>query len=106
MEIIYSPESQDDLINIYSYIASVLLEPEIAKDQVNRIRESIRKLDQMPMRHRIIDWEPWHSMGMRFFPINNYVVYYLVDLDRSVVQIVRIFYSGRDVENILIQKNN
>ena len=63
MKIIYSPESLDDLINIYSYISSVLLEPEIAENQVNRIRKTIRKLDQMPMRHRIVDWEPWILSG-------------------------------------------
>lgn len=104
MEIIFSPESLDDLINIYSYISSVLYEPEIAKNQVNRIREAIRNLDLLPMRHRIVDWEPWRSMEMRVFPVNNYEIYYLVDQNRSVVQIVRIFYSGRDVENI-INKN-
>ena len=105
MKIIYSPESLDDLINIYSYISSVLLEPEIAENQVNRIRKTIRKLDQMPMRYRIVDWEPWHSMKMRIFPINNYEVYYLVDLDQDVLQIVRIFYSGRDVESLINEEN-
>lgn len=101
MEIVYSPESLDDLINIYSYISSILHEPDIAVSQVNRIRNSIRNLDRMPLRHRIVDWEPWHSMEMRIFPINNYDIYYLVNSEQAIVQIVRIFYSGRDVQNII-----
>ena len=55
----------------------------------------------MPLRHRIVDWEPWHSMEMRIFPINNYDIYYLVNSEQAIVQIVRIFYSGRDVQNII-----
>lgn len=104
MEIIYSPEFLDDLITIYSYISSILHEPDIAAGQVNRIRNSIRNLNQMPLRHRIVDWEPWHSMEMRIFPINNYDVYYLVNSEQSIVQIVRIFYSGRDIQNIIKTK--
>lgn len=101
MKIIYSPESLDDLIRIYSYISTVLLEPDTAEAQVNHIRDNIRKLDNFPFRHKVVDWEPWHTMGMRLFPVNNYDVYYLVNEDQTNVQIVRIFYSGRDVENII-----
>ena len=37
MEIIYSPESVDDLISIYSYISSAFFEPDTAEEQVNII---------------------------------------------------------------------
>ena len=40
-------------------------------------------------------------MGMRFLPVDNFTVYYLVDNDEGKVSIVRIFYSGRDVEHII-----
>lgn len=106
MEIIYSPESLDDLISIYSYISSAFFEPDTAEEQVNRIRGNIRKLDQMPLRHKLVDWEPWHSMGMRFFPVDNYDVYYLVNMEESKVQVVRIFYAGRDVENIINREHS
>lgn len=101
MNINYSHESLDDLIGIYSYISSFLLEPDTAEVQVNQIRNGIRNLDSMPLRHKLVDWEPWHSMGMRIFPINNYEVYYYVNIEQSTVEIVRIFYDGRDVENLI-----
>ena len=105
MEIIYSPESVDDLIKIYTYIASVIQAPDNAKELVNRLRRNIRKLDYMPFRHRLVEWEPWNSMGMRVFPVDNFDIYYLVDTEKSVVQIVRIFYSGRDIENLIKTQN-
>ena len=68
---------------------------------MNRIRESIRSLDLFPEGHTTVEWEPWASLEMRFLPVDNYTVYYLVDNNEGKVNIVRIFYSGRDVEHII-----
>jgi toxin ParE1/3/4 len=38
---------------------------------------------------------------MRKMPVNNYVVFYLIDDPKHTVNIVRIFYGGRDVESIV-----
>ena len=100
-KIIYSPESLDDLRSIYMYIAYELLAGDTAEKQVNRIREAVRKLDVFPEGHSQVNWEPWVSLGMHFLPVDNYIVYYLVDNDSRSVSIVRIFYGGRDVEHII-----
>ena len=100
-QIIYSPESLDDLRAIYSYIAFEKPAPQNAEGQVNRIRQSIRSLDLFPEGHATVEWEPWASMGMRFLPVDNFSVYYLVDNDEGKVSIVHIFYSGCDVEHII-----
>ena len=100
-QIIYSPESLDDLRDIYSYLAFETLAPKNAEGQVNRIRKAIRALDLFPEGHTTVDWEPWASMQMRFLPVDNFIVYYLVDNNEGTVSIVRIFYGGRDVEHII-----
>ena len=90
-----------------TYGASILilpfekLAPPNAESQVNRIRKAIRSLDLFPEGHTTVEWEPWASMGMRFLPVDNFIVYYLVDTKEGTVSIVRIFYSGRDVEHII-----
>ena len=97
----YSPEALDDLRSVYSYIAFHLKERETAKKLTDRIRREIRALNEMPERYAPVDWEPWLSMGMRKLPVNNFVVYYLVDQPKRLVSVVRIFYGGRDVEAII-----
>ena len=99
--VIYVPAAKEDLKNIYRYIAFDLVEPKIAEKQVNRIRTCIKKLEQFPKKHPAVEWEPWSSIGMRFVPVDNYVVYYLVNDDNLLVTIVRIFYGGRDIKNII-----
>ncbi len=97
----YSPVAKDDLKSVYTYIAYTLLEKKIAADQTDRIRKEIRSLNVFPERYRLVDWEPWHQMGIRQVSIGNYVVYYRVDHEDKRVEIVRIFYGGQDVEAII-----
>ena len=75
----YSVDALDDLREIYSYIANELLVPETASAQLSRIRKEVRSLDFMPARYALVDWEPWHSMKMHQLPVDNFIVYYLVD---------------------------
>ena len=99
--VIYSSKAKDDLIEIYSYIAFALQVPDIAEGQVNRIRKTIRSLDFMPSRYITVEWEPWKSMRMHQVPVDNFVVYYVVNDDSRTVTVIRIFYGGRDIEDII-----
>ena len=75
----YSVDALGDLHEIYSYIANELLVPETAAAQLGRIRKEVRSLDFMPARYTLVEWEPWHSMKMHQLPVDNFIVYYLVD---------------------------
>lgn len=97
----YSPAAQDDIRAIYTYIAFELEAEQAARGQVDRIRDAVRKLDTMPERHETVGWEPWSSMGMRKLPVDNYIVFYVVDNDDKTVIVIRVFYGGRNIEGIV-----
>lgn len=99
--ILFSEEALNDLEGIYSYIAFSLEAPGVAEMQVNRIRAEIRTLCSMPERYMLVDWEPWHRMKMHRVIVDNYIVFYLVDNSEATVDIVRIFYGGRDIEGVI-----
>lgn len=101
----YSPEAKADLKAVYSYIAFSLHAKIAAKAQTNRIRKEIRSLSFMPEKYAQVDWEPWYSQGVRKVPVDNYIVYYLVNGEDHSVEIVRIFYGGQDVEGIIGEIN-
>lgn len=100
----YSEDALNDLREIYAYIANELLVPETAVEQIKRIRKEIRSLYFMPSRYAFVGWEPWHSMKMHQLPVDNFIVYYLVNDDKKTVTVVRIFYGGRDIEGIINSK--
>ena len=97
----YSAEAKEDLRNIYIYIAIELLSPYNAANQYRRISSAILKLEEMPLRFPLFKDEPWHTLGMRWFPIDNYLVFYFVDEGAHRVDIARIMYKGRNVEEQL-----
>lgn len=97
--IIYSDDALQDLMGIFDYISGQLREPAIAAAQVNRIREQIRSLGQFPARNKKVPWEPWHSVGMRQMPVDNFIAFYTIDDTQVAVQIVRIFYGKRDIQS-------
>ena len=96
--IIYTEESEQDLINIYRYIAINLSVPQTAKKQTDRIMDAINGLDEMHLKHKLYQNEPWHSKGLRVLPVDNYLVFYVVVEEEKLVAIVRIMYGGRNVE--------
>ena len=95
--IYYSAEAKQDLREIHEYISDVLMAPAAAANQMRKIMEGIRGLEDMPMRHRLYEEELWHSQGLRFLPVGNYLVFYLPDETSNTVSIIRIMYCGRDV---------
>lgn len=100
-KIFYTARAKRDLRGIYSYIAEELLVPDTAAGQAQRIMKEIRSLEEMPTRYRLYDDEPWHGLGLRFFPVDNYLVFYLPDENTNTVSIVRIMYGGRDIRRQL-----
>ncbi len=100
-KVIYTPLAVEDLKSIYKYIAFFLKAPQTAQSQTNRIRHSIKALNEFPDRNKVVDWEPWKSLYMHQLPVDKYVVFYLVNKTDQTVKIVRIFYSGRNLEDIV-----
>ena len=100
-KVMYTAGAKKDLRNIFRYISEELLDPENAAGQTERIMTAIRKLDTMPNRNRFYDEEPWHSRGLRFFPVGNYLVFYKTDdetIDFSNVKIEPIFEEMVDFD--------
>lgn len=97
----YTNQAREDIKVIYEYIAFELLVPDTATVQIQRIFKIVRGLDEMPMRFKFYEDEPWKSKGLRFVPVDNYLIFYLPIEETNTVSIVRIIYAGRDMNKQL-----
>lgn len=102
-ELIITEQADADLRGIYEYLAFELLSPENAARHLDRMEESIIRLEEFPQKFRMHDKEPWCSRGLRIMPVDNYVVFYIPDEDTKTVTVVRVMYNGRDVDTQLDQ---
>jgi toxin ParE1/3/4 len=94
-----SNEALVDMEQLYNYIAYVLLAPENAIGQYNRIADEILKLDTFPERFQIMDSELEHSKGIRRMLVDNYSVFYVVK--EGTVIVTDVLYSASDIESRL-----
>lgn len=100
-KIIFSENAKNDLMSIFRYISDELLEPNIAKKLSHRILSAIQALDEFPMRHGLCNNKKWKKAGLRFLPVENYIVFYIPDDVNCSLKIYRIIYGKRDLENQL-----
>lgn len=97
-EIILTKQADADLRNIYEYIAFTLFEPGIAAGQLERIEKGILSLDEMPGRFRLFEKEPWHSRGLCQMSVDNFIVFYIPKIEDKTVTVIRVLYSGMDID--------
>ena len=97
-EVTLTPEAKHDLREIYRYIAVELQSEQNANGQLDRLEENILKLDEMPERFRVYDWEPWHSRNLRVMPVDNYLVFYIPNHQVKTVTVLCVMYGGRDID--------
>ena len=90
-----------DMKAIYEYIALALMESEIAEKQYARIEKAIGGLDKMPERFRQYEKEPWKSRNLRIMPVDNFLIFYIVDNSNGAVTVIRVMYGARNVEKEL-----
>ena len=100
-EVTYTEGAKKDLKSIFGYISEKLLAPGNATGQTQRIMAAVRKLDTMPYRYKLYEEEPWYSQELRYFSVDNYLVFYKVDDEIRKVYVVRIMYGGRDIRTQL-----
>ncbi len=100
-EVQISEQADYDLRGIFEYIAFELQSPENACGQLDRLEEQISSLDTMPERYQLYEKEPWKNRGLRTLPVDNYIVLYIPDSTKKVVTILRVMYTGRNIDSQL-----
>ena len=101
-----SEQADRDLRGIFEYIAFELQAFENAVRQLERFEVAISRLDNMSKKFRRYDREPWYSRGLRVFPVDNYLVFYISDMKTKIVTVIRVMYGGRDVDKELKRHTN
>lgn len=94
------PPAVDDIQEIYNYIAYELKSVINAERTISKIRSEIENLSSFPNSFRLYPNEPWHTHGLRFMPAANYLVFFIVDDEKSEVNVLRILYGRMDFTKV------
>ncbi len=99
--ILVTEPAAEDLQKIAAYIADDLLEPITARRFVDKMREAVMSLTNMPARHALVADARLATQGIRKLPVDNYIVFYMVSEKEGTVTIIRVLYGRRDWEHLL-----
>ena len=85
--VLYSDSAQNDLTEIFEYIAYTLKEVHTAQNLIRKIMKNIELLKTMPARFPVDD-------------TGKFITFYSVDEKSLSVKILRIIYGGRDFDEL------
>ena len=100
-KIVIEETAHNDLVGILTYISDTLHEPNTAMEIYSSIKKEILTLNKMPLRHTVVNNEPYRSMGVRKIPVENYTAFYVVDESTKTVHVFRILYNRREWQYLL-----
>ena len=101
-EVLISDKAHEDMEAIYTYITETLLAPIAAANQYDRIAATILSLEMMPDRIKNMDSEPERSKGLRSLVVDNYTIFFVVNMEK--VHIARVLYSASDISKRLSEE--
>ena len=99
--VLYTQAAHNDLVSIYDYIAHDLLEPIVAGNLINNIKNAIYSLSTFPWRHQKCELLQAQKEERRQFAVNGYIVIYEIDEHNKTVNIIRIVCEKRNLTNMV-----
>lgn len=102
-EIHITKTAEQDLVNAADYISLVLYNPQAADDLLDEVERKTAGLSQFPQQFSLVDDPVLKAWGVRFVPVNNYLIFYTVSETEKRVNIIRFLYGKRNWISILKQ---
>ena len=92
-KIVYLPTARRQLEDAVMYIAVGLGSPDAAVSLIDEVDGAVQKLRDMLYRFPLYHTLYALKQEIRFFPVKNYNVFYVIDEDTKTVEIRRILHQ-------------
>ena len=94
-------QAQNDIREIYRYIAEDLQNPDAATRRIMLINEKIQSLKDNPARFPLVQDDYLASKGLRLIVIKTHLVFFIIRQKEQAVSVMRILYGRRDWLHLL-----
>ena len=99
----YTQQAEEDLDSILRYMSDELFNPQAAERFYEAVNKRLGLLCDNPRMFPLHHDEKLHADEYRCAVIGNYLMFYIVDDEYSVVSIIRIVYGGRDLSAVFAE---
>jgi len=95
------PLAIEDLDNIYKYYFEESCEESIAIKVVGELKKAILGLSYIPKSHPLVRERRLKKDGFRKLICNDYVIPFLIDDEKMIVSVVRVFHGKMNYQKYL-----
>ncbi|MCL2068045.1 MAG: type II toxin-antitoxin system RelE/ParE family toxin [Treponema sp.] len=96
--------AEEDILSTIKYISDELKAPKAANDLLNEIEKHEEILGRTPNIYSKVPDEYLATKGLKFVIIKNYLMFFTVEEDEKLVNVIRFLYGRRDWKNILTEE--
>ena len=93
--------AEQDYYKAEAYIKYELYNQKAAAGLAKKLHEAIKDLSFFQTKYPICNDDFLRVWEIRFVPVNNYLLFYIVREDEKTVYVLRFLYSRRDLQKIL-----
>ena len=93
--------AEQDILSAIKYISDVLKSPIAANNLLDEIEKYEGILESTPCIYPFVPDEYLAEKRIKFVIVKNYILFYVIDEDKKIVNVIRFLYSRRDWKNIL-----
>ena len=94
-KVVYLPTARRQLEEAVVYIAEELCAPDAAASMLDAIDEAVKSLTEMPYRYAIYPTLYAVKREVRFVPVKNYNIHYVVNEENKTVEIWRVLHQRK-----------
>jgi len=94
--------AEQDILSTVTYISDVLKNNIAANNLLDEINRHEKILEEMPGIYPFVNDEYLSEKGLKYVIIKNYLLFFIINEEDKIVNVVRFLYGRRDWKNIII----
>jgi len=95
------PKAEEDLNDIFYYIALELNNKSAAEKLINKFSSKILRLQEFPFSCSLVEDFLLKNKGYRKMIIDNYILFYIVNKEDQQVVVMRVLYGRKKYEGLI-----
>lgn len=95
------PKAEEDLDEIFYYIALELNNKSAAEKMINLFSNKILRLQEFPFSCSLVEDDLLKDKGYRKLIIDNYIVFYIVNEEDQQVIVMRVLYGRKKYQDLI-----
>ena len=93
--------AEEDISSTVQYIANELKAPKAANNLLDEIERHEKILEKTPKIYPSVSDEYLAEKGVKFVLIKNYMMFFVINEAKKIVNVIRFLYGRRDWQNII-----